>query len=70
MTRWTYRFQPAKAGTEVTEAFEMLQRIPLYIRLYDRLLMGVKDREADLEANMSHTLANIKACVENVGSNT
>lgn len=64
MTRWTYRFDPTPTGTDVTESFEMVRSIPLYIRLTDRWLMGVKDRKADLEANMQRTLAAIKVTVE------
>jgi len=64
MTRWTYRFEPTPAGTDVTESIEMLRSIPLHIRLTDRWLMGVKDRKADLEANMHRTLAAIKTAVE------
>jgi hypothetical protein len=70
MTRWTYRFETVQAGTDVIESFEMVNDIPLYIRLYDRFVMGVKDRKADLEANIADTLASIKACAENVGSST
>ena len=64
MTRWAYRFEPTPTGTEVTESFEMVRTIPLYIRLFDRWLMGVKDRKADLEANMRRTLASIKTAAE------
>jgi len=64
MTRWTYRLEPTPAGTEVTESFEMIRPIPLYIRLSDRWLMGVRDRKADLEANMKRTLAAIKTAAE------
>jgi hypothetical protein len=64
MTRWIYRMEPAETGTRVTESFEMVRTIPLYIRLYDRWVMGVKDRKADLEANMRTTLSNLRAAVE------
>jgi hypothetical protein len=64
MTRWIYRMEPAETGTTVTESFEMVRTIPLYIRLYDRWVMGVKDRKADLEANMRTTLSNLRAAVE------
>ena len=64
MTRWTYRPEPTATGTVVVESFEMVRSIPLYIRLSDRWLMGVKDRKADLEANMGRTLAAIKAAAE------
>jgi polyketide cyclase/dehydrase/lipid transport protein len=70
MTRWAYRFEAAQTGTDVVESFEMVNDIPLYIRLYERFVMGVKDRKADLEANMAGTLASIKACAEKVGSST
>ncbi len=65
MTRWTYRFEPTPTGTEVRESFEMVRNIPLYIRLFDRWIMGVKDRRADLEANMRRTLACIKTVADN-----
>ena len=57
MTRWTYRFEPVTGGTDVTETFEMLRDMPWYFRVADRLLMGVADRQADLEANLTKTLA-------------
>lgn len=53
-------------GTTVTESFEMVRTIPLYIRLYDRWVMGVKDRKADLEANMRATLSEIRIAAEKV----
>jgi hypothetical protein len=68
MTRWTYRLEPTATGTDVTESFAMVRSIPLYIRLSDRWLMGVKDRKADLEANMRHTLATIKTVAEGANS--
>jgi hypothetical protein len=64
MTRWIYRMEPADTGTTVTESFEMVRTIPLYIRLYDRWVMGVKDRKADLEANMRATLSKIRTAAE------
>jgi hypothetical protein len=64
MTKWTYRFVEADGGTDVTESFEMLASQPFYFRLSDRLLMGVKDRKADLEQSMRETLARIKAVAE------
>jgi len=65
MTRWSYGFEPAADLTHVTESFEMLRDMPWYFRLADRLLMGVKDRETDLEKNMSETLRRLKAATEN-----
>jgi hypothetical protein len=64
MTRWTYRFDPVSGGTEVTETFEMLRDMPWYFRLADRVLMGVGDRQADLEANLAATLRCLKQAAE------
>lgn len=63
-TRWTYRFAADSAGTMVTETFEMLADLPWYLRLVERVLMGVKDRKADLEAGMAETLRRLSAAVE------
>ena len=63
-TRWTYRFEALADGTEVTESFETLQDLPWYFRLADRLLMGVTDRQADLETNLQETLRRLKAVAE------
>ena len=68
MTKWTYRFDSVVDGTNVTESFEMLRDMPWYFRLADRLLMGVKDRKADLETNMQETLRRLKAATENRGA--
>lgn len=63
-TRWTYRFEPVATGTEVTETFELLRDLPLYLRLSDRWFMGVQDRKADLESNMRATLQALKTEAE------
>jgi hypothetical protein len=64
MTKWTYQFTPNGDGTAVTESFELLRDMPWYFRLTDRLLMGVKDRKADLETNMTETLRRLKTATE------
>ena len=66
MTKWTYRFEPASEGTRVVESFEMLNSLPFCYRLTDRFVMGVKDRKADLEANMRRTLESVKGAIEEV----
>ena len=63
-TRWRYRFEPDRGGTTVTESFEMLADLPWYLRLAERVLMGVRDRRADLEANMRETLRRLKVAAE------
>lgn len=64
MTKWSYRFEPAGDGTTVTESFEMLVDVPWYFTASERWLMGVKDRKADLEANMGLTLQRLKVAAE------
>lgn len=63
-TMWTYRFAPQGDGTIVTETFEMLADLPWYLRLVERVAMGVKDRKADLEAGMAETLRRLGAAAE------
>jgi NCAIR mutase (PurE)-related protein len=48
----------------VTESFEKLRDLPLYLRLSDRWLMRVKDGAADLENNMRARLAALKVVAE------
>ena len=64
MTNWTYRFASTGTGTNVVESFTMLADLPWYFVLSDRLVMGVKDRKADLEDGIRRTLERIKAVVE------
>ncbi len=63
-TKWSYRFEPERGGTTVTETFEMLADLPWYLRLAERVLMGVSDRRADLESNMRETLRRLKIAAE------
>ncbi len=64
MTKWRYEFEAtAGGGTDVTESFELANDLPRYIAFGERL-MGIKDRKADLEAGMRHTLERIKAVAE------
>jgi hypothetical protein len=68
MTRWSYQFESTSEATNVTESFEMLRDMPWYFRFTNRLLMGVKDRQADLETNMAETLRRLKTAVEDRSS--
>ena len=65
-TRWRYVFQPVDGGTDVTESFELVRRISWSMRLLTRLVIGVRDREADMEESMRSTLARLKAAAEAV----
>jgi uncharacterized protein YndB with AHSA1/START domain len=65
MTKWTYRFEPtADGGTEVTESFEMVNDMPWYLSAFDRYMLGIRDRKADLEQGMHQTLGRIKGVAE------
>ena len=68
MTLWTYRMEPEGPGSRVTESFEMLIDVPWYFTASERWLMRVKDRKADLEANMAKTLERLKGVVEGSAS--
>lgn len=65
-TKWTYRFEVTTSGTEVFESFEMLRDVPLVAQLFERWLMGVTDRETDLEDNMRKTLVRLKEVADRV----
>jgi uncharacterized protein YndB with AHSA1/START domain len=65
-TRWRYRFEPATAGLEVVESFEIVKVPNAVGRFMTRLGTGVSwsEREADLVRGMEVTLANLKAEAE------
>lgn len=64
---WRYRLEPANGGTLVTESYEAVRRAsPVVIWLTLRL-MRISDREADLRAAMTETLARIKRAAEVTG---
>jgi hypothetical protein len=63
-TRWSYELEPDGSGTRVTESFETLVDVPWYFVASERWLMRIKDRKADLEANMATTLERLKTAVE------
>lgn len=60
-TKWTYRFDPNGDGTTVTESFELVTDLPWYLVLMEHVLMGIRDRRADLEAGMQETLRRLEA---------
>lgn len=63
-TIWRYRFERAGDGVEVTETFELVKRLTFLSRVVTRLTIGVKDREADLEAGIRSTLGRLKQVAE------
>jgi hypothetical protein len=57
---WGYRFEPASGGTDVTECFQLTDRLPLRLSWE---LLG-KARGATDRRNMETTLERIKAAAE------
>lgn len=68
-TRWSYRFEPGPGTTtKVSESFELMNDEQWYYVFSERVLMGVRDRAADLQAAMSQTLSRLKVAAERVTS--
>ena len=63
-TIWRYRFERSDDGVQVTETFQLVKRLTFLSRLVTRLTIGVKDREADLEAGIRLTLGRLKQVAE------
>lgn len=63
-TVWRYELGPTREGCTVTESFELRKPLGRASRLSTRLLLGVRDREADLMEGMQHTLAALKETAE------
>jgi len=68
LTKWAYRFEPDAGGTKVTESFEMMADQPGIITFFEKHMMRVKDRKANLEQGMQATLQRVKAAVEGSAS--
>jgi len=62
--RWTYRFEADGTGTRLTESFEMLRDLRWQYAFFERWVMQIKDRRADLQNGMAVTLGRIKQVVE------
>jgi hypothetical protein len=63
-TKWTYHLEPAGTGTSLTESFEMLRDLPIYVWVVERFVLRMKDRRALLDANLRTSLQAIKTVVE------
>jgi hypothetical protein len=59
---WSYDFEPDGDGTRVIERWTDLR--PRWMDLFSRPVMGVADRAAHNQRNMTATLAALKAAVE------
>jgi uncharacterized protein YndB with AHSA1/START domain len=65
LVRWTYRFEPAGGGTDLTESFEAIH-MPLDAAIIEDYVMANRDQER--ERAMRTTLERIKAAAEADGS--
>jgi uncharacterized protein YndB with AHSA1/START domain len=70
-TVWRYLLEPAGAGdTKLTESFELVKPLGAVSNFVTRVTTGVRDRRADLEANVQASLDRIKAIAESGYSGT
>jgi hypothetical protein len=64
-TKWTYHFErAADGGTDLVEAFQLLDDMSPAFTFIERYSMRIADRTADLEAGMQRTLERIRAVAE------
>jgi uncharacterized protein YndB with AHSA1/START domain len=65
-TRWGYRLEPTSSGgTQLTEWYQRVAKVPLPARIAERLLMG--GRAKHNAENMRASLAKIKTIAEAAG---
>jgi uncharacterized protein YndB with AHSA1/START domain len=61
---WRYLFEPTPTGTRVTESFDAERRLGKAMNWITMKWTGSQDRDEDLRAGMTTTLARIKAAAE------
>jgi hypothetical protein len=64
-TMWRYTIEPlGERETRITESFQLVKPLGIGSRFVTRVTTGVRDRRADLEDNVRHSLARIKEILE------
>jgi hypothetical protein len=65
-TRWTYRMEPGEAAgtTLLTEEFELCRSLSKPIVWFERYVLGVDDRRADLQANLERSIDRVRELAE------
>jgi hypothetical protein len=64
-TVWRYTLEPlGEHETRITESFQLVKPLGVGSRFVTRITTGVRDRRADLEDNVRHSLARIKELLE------
>jgi hypothetical protein len=61
---WTYRFEPDRNGTTVTESYTVTKKLSVVGWFIIGVLFARTDRRRDLRAGMEQTLQRIRATVE------
>jgi uncharacterized protein YndB with AHSA1/START domain len=61
---WRYRMQPEGAGTRLTESYEVVEPDWAITNWFNGLVLGVEDRDADLQQGLRTTLERIKQAAE------
>ena len=61
---WRYTFEPQGTGTLVTESYTVLKKVNALGWFIIDTLAGLKDRRADLNRGMAHSLERIAAITE------
>ena len=61
---WRYDLTPERGGTTLTQSYEVVRSVPIALHWVLRLLLGVRDLQADLHANMVTSLARIATIAE------
>ena len=65
-TQWTYLIEPGSAAgtTRLTETFRMCVPLPVAVVIFEHLFLFVRDRRADLQRNLDHSVDRIRTIVE------
>jgi len=61
---WRYRFEPAQTGTTVIESYEVTRPVPTALSWMLRIVLGVRDHGAHLNAGMRTSLLRLKDAAE------
>jgi hypothetical protein len=62
--RWRFQMEPDGGGTRLSESYEVLTPSPGWLNWVVGVLMGIRDREADLHQGMRTTLERIRLAAE------
>jgi hypothetical protein len=61
---WRYRMAPEGQGTRLTESYEVVEADWAITNWFNGLVLGVEDRDADLQQGLRTTLERIKQAAE------